>query len=144
MPSAKKPVEVTEVTKTGNLCDDPHLQFAPSGQPYARFRIAVNTPTEMDDEGRPNWKGPMEADFYDVTCFASLAENCSESLSKGDRVVVNGRPELREYEGSDGENHTSKAIIANNVGVELRFASVKINKTSRRTTAASTPVDSTF
>jgi single-strand DNA-binding protein len=124
------------VGKTGNLTKDPVLGVSPKGKTYCRFSMAVN-PYAPKGQPKPD---PI---FYEVTCFDSLAENVCASLVKGDRVVVAGRPELNEWTGDDGIARTTKKIIADGCGPDLRFAEVQINKvkTESKTIATSAAED---
>lgn len=121
------------VTKVGNLTADPELRFGPSGTPYCRMRIAVPTPVEPG-----NWAGERTTTFYDVTTFKSLAENAAESLHKGDRILVTGRGEVRTWTDDHGSEHTGKAILAEAVGPDLRFAKVTVERASKAEPAAPT------
>ena len=68
-----------EITKVGNLTDDPALDFAKeTNRPFARFRLAVERPKVPGD-----WAGERETTYYSVTCFDSVATNVCESLAKG-------------------------------------------------------------
>jgi single-strand DNA-binding protein len=127
----------TEVTKIGNLTKDPTAGEG-NGTTFARFSMAVETPVTPGD-----WKGDMETTFYEVTCFGSVADHVVESLTKGDRVAVTGKPELDTWKGRDGQDRTTKRVIANSVAVDLRFASVQINRTSR-TTSRPEPASEVF
>lgn len=111
------------VTRVGNITADPELRFSEKGNPYTRLRIAVDVPKVPGD-----WAGERETTFYGVTCFGSLAENVAESLRKGDRIVVTGRPESRTWTGDDGKEHTEKVILADALGPELRFATAVVTK----------------
>jgi len=62
----------------GNLTRDPELRFTPSGSPVATFSIAVNK--NYQDKKTSEWVENTE--FYRVTTWYKLAENCSESLKK--------------------------------------------------------------
>ena len=119
-----------KVSKVGNLTREPELGFGrDSGKPYARFGIAVNRPKVPGD-----WAGEQVSDFYEISCFGSLAENVAECLQKGDRVVVVGRPELDEWEDKGGAPRITKRVVADAVGAELRFAQVEIKKAPRNVT----------
>ena len=120
--------------RVGNVVADPELRFSPAGKPYVRFGIAVN-PYVPKGEPKP------EATFYEVTGFDSLAENIAATLSKGDRVVVVGRPEIQEWTSKDGQAMTTKKIIADGVGPDLRFATAKVAKTTKPRGEATVPAD---
>ena len=111
-------------SKIGNLTRDPELSYSEKGTAYSRFGLAF---TPYTGKGAPK----AEPVFYDVVCFGSLAENVSESLRKGDRVVVTGKSETEEYEAKDGTKRTQKKIFADGCGPDLRFATATIAKTKR-------------
>src|SRR4029450_7241208 len=62
----------------------------------------------------------------------ALAQNVSECLEKGARVVVNGRLEQRSWETNDGERRSVVEIVADEVGPSLRWATAEIRRTDRR------------
>ncbi len=133
MPSATKQATDTtpktrgpSVTKVGNLCADPELRFATTGKAYARMRIAVTSPVVPGE-----WAGARDTAYYDVTAFGTLAEHAAESLSKGDRVVVTGTAEVREYTAKDGSAQKAKGILAEALGPDLRFTTATVAKPQR-------------
>lgn len=131
------PVLPAKVVKVGNITRDPQLGFGKdSGKPFARFGIAVNYPKVKGD-----WAGEQVSEFYEVSCFGSLAEHVAECLVKGHRVVVTGRPEVDEWTDKGGEARTTKRIVAEAVGAELRFVTVEIKKVPREVTTTTAPTD---
>lgn len=85
----------TAITITGNLVENPELRFTPSGQPVAKFRIA-STPRFLD-KSTNEWKDG-DALFLTVNVWRQAAENVAESLTRGTRVIVQGRLRQRSYE----------------------------------------------
>jgi single-strand DNA-binding protein len=79
------------VTVVGNVTRDPELRFTPSGQAVASFGLAVNRRWQ----NRSNQEWEEQTSFFDVKCWAQMAENVSESLARGSRVIVSGRLEQR-------------------------------------------------
>jgi single-strand DNA-binding protein len=124
-----------ELTKVGNLTDDPTLDFAKeSNRPFARFRLAVERPKVPGD-----WAGERETMFYSVTCFDSVATNVCETLEKGTRAIVVGRPEIDEWTDKDGNKRQDRRILANAVGPDLRWATAQVTRVRKtRTDAGST------
>jgi single-strand DNA-binding protein len=114
------------VTKIGNITRDPEIRFGESKKAYCRFGLAVDVPVEPG-----NWSGPKETVFYEVTCFESLAVNVTDSLSKGMRVIVHGRPESQDWTDKEGNARVTKRILANGCGPELLWATAKVTKTPK-------------
>ncbi|MCD0445806.1 single-stranded DNA-binding protein [Glycomyces sp. A-F 0318] len=115
----------TTITVVGNLVDDPELRYTPSGAAVAKFRIA-STPRTFDKETN-GWKDG-EAMFLTCSVWRQYAENVSESLSKGTRVIVQGNLKQRSYETAQGEKRTVYEIDVEEVGPALRFATATVAK----------------
>lgn len=118
----------TEITVVGNLVDDPELRFTPSGAAVANFRIA-STPRTFDRQTN-EWKDG-EALFLACSVWRQAAENVAESLTKGMRVVVQGRLKARTWETREGEKRTSFEIEVEEVGPSLKFATAKVARAQR-------------
>jgi single-strand DNA-binding protein len=116
------------VTVVGNLTRDPELRYTPSGASNVRFGVAVNR--RWMDRNTNEWQEATS--FFDIVCWREMAENVSESLAKGSRVVVTGRLEQRSYEDRDGNRRNVVEIIADEVGPSLRFATAQVTKNDRR------------
>src|SRR5262249_50400173 len=69
---------------------------------------------------------------FNVTCWRDLAQNVSESLEKGSRVLVSGRLEQRSWETQDGERRSVVEVVADEIGPSLRWATATINRNERR------------
>jgi single-strand DNA-binding protein len=118
----------TVITLVGNLVDDPELRFTPNGQAVAKFRIA-STPRFMD-KATNEWKDG-ESLFLTCNVWRQAAENCAESLTRGMRVIVQGRLKQRSYETKEGEKRTVFEVEVDEVGPSLRSATAKVVKASR-------------
>lgn len=116
------------VTLVGNLTRDPELRFTPTGQAMASFGLAVN---RMWNDRQTNERRESTS-FFDVVCWREMAENVSESLAKGARVVVTGRLEQRSWETQEGDRRSKVEVIADEVGPSLRWATAEVRKTDRR------------
>jgi len=118
----------TQITIAGNLVDDPELRFTPAGQPVAKFRVA-STPRFLD-KSTNEWK---DGDSLFLTCnvWRQAAENVAESLTRGMRVIVQGRLRQRSYETKEGEKRTVYEVEVDDVGPSLRNASAKVNRAAR-------------
>ncbi|UNS97907.1 single-stranded DNA-binding protein [Streptomyces tubbatahanensis] len=119
----------TVITVVGNLVDDPELRFTPSGAAVAKFRVA-STPRTFDRQTN-EWKDG-ESLFLTCSVWRQAAENVAESLTKGTRVVVQGRLRQRSYEDREGIKRTVYELDVDEVGASLRNATAKVTKTSGR------------
>lgn len=118
----------TPITVVGNLVADPELRFIPSGAPVANFRIA-STPRTFNRETN-QWEDG-EALFLSCNCWRQMAENVAESLTKGMRVIVNGRLKQRSYENRDGESRTVFEVEVDEIGPSLKYATANVSRTPR-------------
>ncbi|PZR53140.1 single-stranded DNA-binding protein [Xylanimonas oleitrophica] len=118
----------TVITVVGNLVADPELRFTPSGAAVANFRIA-STPRTFDRQTN-EWKDG-ESLFLSCSVWREAAENVAESLTKGMRVIVQGRLTQRSYETREGEKRTVVELQVDEVGPSLRNASAKVTRTQR-------------
>jgi single-strand DNA-binding protein len=115
------------VVVVGNLTDDPELRFTPQGVAVANFRLAVSRRVK-DESGQ--WKDG-ETSFFRISCWRQLAENVAESLTRGSRTMVAGRLRMRQWETQEGEKRSVVEIEADEVGPSLKWATAKVEKTSR-------------
>lgn len=119
----------TVITVVGNLVDDPELRFTPSGAAVAKFRVA-STPRTFDRQTN-EWKDG-ESLFLTCSVWRQAAENVAESLTKGTRVIVQGRLKQRSYDDREGIKRTVYELDVDEVGASLRNATAKVTKTSGR------------
>ena len=118
----------TVITLIGNLTNDPELRFTPSGAAVANFTVA-STPRTFDRQSN-EWKDG-ETLFMRCAIWREAAENVAESLTRGTRVVVTGRLQSRTFDTKEGEKRTVIEMQVDEVGPSLRYATAKVNKTSR-------------
>lgn len=118
----------TVITVIGNLTADPELKFTPSGSAVANFTIA-STPRTFDKQSN-EWKDG-EALFLRSAVWREAAENVAESLTKGTRVIAQGRLRSRSYDTKEGERRTVMELEVDEIGPSLQFASAKVTRTQR-------------
>ena len=94
----------------------------------ANFTVA-STPRTFDRQTN-EWKDG-EALFLRCNIWREAAENVTESLTKGSRVIVQGRLKQRSYETREGEKRTVVELEVDEIGPSLRYATAKVNKASR-------------
>lgn len=86
---------VNKVLLIGNLTRDPELKYTPQGHAVCTFGIATNR------EWTSNGQKQEAADFHNIVAWNKLGELCSQLLSKGAKVFVEGRIQTRSWEGED-------------------------------------------
>ena len=118
----------TVITVVGNLTNDPELRFTPSGSAVANFTIA-STPRTFDRQSN-DWKDG-ETLFLRASVWREAAENVAETLTKGTRVVAQGRLKSRSYDTKEGEKRTVMELEVDEIGPSLRYASAKVTRTQR-------------
>ncbi len=90
---------MNKVFIVGNLTRDPELRTTQSGVSVCSFTVAVNKRLGADA------KHP-EADYFRVTAWRGLGENCAKFLAKGRKVAVTGAVSVSTYEGKEGTKAT--------------------------------------
>lgn len=118
----------TAVTIIGNLTADPELRYTQAGAPVFGFTVA-STPRAFDRQSG-TWKD-APAVFLRCTAWNELAENLAESVSKGTRLIVQGRLKPRSFESRSGETHHVLELEVDAAGPELRWATAKVTKNTR-------------
>ena len=126
--------DTTTTIITGNLTDAPELRFTQGGAAVANFRVAV-TPRVRDGN---EWKDG-DTSFFRVIAWRSLGEHATDSLSKGDRVIVVGRLKTRSWETPEGERRTVVEIDAEEIGTSLRWATAKPQRATATSGAKAKP-----
>jgi single-strand DNA-binding protein len=116
------------IVLVGNVTRDPELRFTPTGQPTTTFGLAVNR--RWQNRQTQEWEEATS--FFDIVCWRELAENASESLRRGSRVIVTGRLEQRSWESADNEKRSKVEVVADELGPSLRWASASITKNERK------------
>jgi len=96
---------LNHVILIGNLTRDPELRYTPDGTPVVNFTIAVN-------RFSGNLKNEKAVDFIPVVVWREQAQRCSEYLTKGSQVAVDGRLQIRSYEDKDGIKRKTAEVVA--------------------------------
>jgi len=102
---------MNRVILIGRLARDPDIRYTQSGKAFCRFTIAVDRRFSRAAQQ----EGQQTADFIPVTCWEKLAEICGNNLTKGRRVGVEGRIQVRSYDGNDGQRKYATDVVADNV-----------------------------
>lgn len=118
----------TQLTIVGNLTADAEVRFTPSGKAVANFTVASTPRTYNKQSGQ--WED-QEALFQRCQAWNQLAENVSETLTKGMRVVVTGKLRARKFQTQQGETRTAVDLVVDEVGPSLRYATAQVRKVDR-------------
>ncbi len=101
---------LNKVFLIGNLTRDPELRYLPDGKPVCNFGIAVNRTYITANKERKE-----DVCFLRIVVWGKQAESCSQYLSKGRSVFIEGRLQSRSWENSSGEKRSALDIIADRV-----------------------------
>ena len=102
---------MNKLTIIGNLTRDPELRTVSSGISVCDFTVAVNRRNRSQNAAN----GQPETDFFRVTAWRQLGENCAKYLAKGRKVCVVGPVSARTYQANDGTTRVSLEVTAEDV-----------------------------
>jgi len=92
---------------TGNLVRDSELRTTQSGISVCTFTVAVNRRRRQGEE--------EQADYFRVTAWRELGENCAKWLIKGKKVAVVGAVSVNVHQGQDGKTYANLEVTADDV-----------------------------
>lgn len=96
---------------TGNVGKDPELKYSNAGMAILKFSVADTS--GKDDKKKTLW--------HSVTAFGELAENAAAALSKGTRVVIEGKLTEDKYTNKDGVEVTRYQVLADDVMLSVKW-----------------------
>lgn len=114
---------MNKVVLLGRLTKEPEVRYTNSNKVVAQFTLAVNRPYF-------NAEGQQEADFIPVVLWGKSAETFGNTVSKGQRVLVEGRMQTRSYDAKDGSKRYVTEVIAE------RFEYIELKNSSGQNTPA--------
>ena len=103
---------LNKVLLIGNLTRDPELRYTPSGAAVCTFGVATNRTYVASDGTKKE-----EAEFIKIVSWNKLAELCSQLLSKGRKVYVEGRLQTRSWETPDGQNRQTTEVVIDDMRI---------------------------
>jgi len=115
----------TVITVVGNLTADPELRYTQNGLPVANFTIA-STPRNFDRAAN-EWKDG-EALFLRASVWREFAEHVAGTLTKGMRVIAQGRLRQRSYQDREGNTRTAIELEVDEIGPSLRYATAQVTR----------------
>lgn len=92
---------LNQVALMGRLTRDPELKYTSTNKPVTSFRLAVDR----------DYKGDNAVDFITCVAWDRTAEMVSRYYRKGERMVVNGRIQTRNWVDSDGSNRSATEVV---------------------------------
>jgi single-strand DNA-binding protein len=115
----------TTITVIGNLTADPELRFTGNGVAVANFTIA-STPRKFNKQ-KNEWEDgdPL---FLRSSIWREPAENVTNTLSRGARVIATGRLVQRSYDDKSGQKRTVVELEVDEIGPSLRYAEAQVTK----------------
>lgn len=115
----------TIITIVGNLTADIEVKQVNNGRSVANFSIA-STPRQFNRQTQ-QWEDG-QALFMRCSAWNELAEHCARTLSKGMRVIAQGRLQQRSYQANDGTNRTVVEMQVDEIGPSLRYATAQVQR----------------
>ena len=96
------------ITLLGRLTKNPEARYTSTGKAVTLFTLAVNRPYTNSD-------GQREADFINCQAWGKTAEVVGNHVSKGDRLLVEGRLQIRSYTDKEGVKRYATEVVVNRV-----------------------------
>lgn len=133
---------LNRVLLIGNVTRDPELRYTPQGNAVATFGLATNRSWKTD-----SGEIREEAEFHRLVAWNKLAELCSQLITRGRKIYVEGRLQTRTFTGSDNAQHTiTEIVIDDMILLDSKFSTqggsaaggAGAGAGARATTAAST------
>lgn len=97
---------LNRVQLIGNLTRDPELRYTPQGTGVCTFGLATNRSWTTDGGDKKE-----EAEYHKIVAWNKLGELCSQLLTKGRKVYVEGRLSTRSWTAQDGSQKTTTEIV---------------------------------
>ena len=104
---------LNKVMLIGNLTKDPELRYTPSGTAVCSFRLATNRSWMPADSNERK----EEAEFHRIVSWNKLAELCSQLLTKGRKVYIEGRLQTRSWDTPEGDKRYATEVVAEDMVV---------------------------
>ena len=98
---------MNKIILIGRLTKDPDLRYTQNGKAVCSFTLAVDRPFTSQEE--------KEADFINIVAWNKSGENAAKYLAKGRQAAVEGRLQIRTYDGEDGKKRWVTEVVADRV-----------------------------
>jgi single-strand DNA-binding protein len=126
---------LNRVQLIGNLTRDPELRYTPSGSAVCTFSVATNRSWTTDTGEKKD-----EVEFHRIVSWNKLAELCSQFLTKGRKVFVEGRLQTRQWNAQDGtQKQTTEIVISDMILLDSRRTGEQQEATSEDSATEEAP-----
>lgn len=126
---------LNQIYLLGNLTKDPEIKYTNEGMAITEMGLAINKRWKDN-----NGEDVEIVDYFNVTSWNALAENCAGTLKKGDRIIVSGHLNLRSWESKEGKKFNIINVTADVVAASLEFCKLKIaDKKSKKIDKGNSP-----
>lgn len=109
------------ITGEFGIVMDPDVKFSDSGKCWVKLRCVAKD-RKRDSNGTWSDGDPL---FIDVLVFGKEAEHLADSVAKGDSIIVDGVLSPNEWTNAEGVKRTDMRVMANSIGVSLRWNPAK-------------------
>lgn len=113
------------ITVSGLVATTPRHLVTQDGLPITSFRLASSQ--RRFDRSQNKWVDG-ETNWYTITAFRQLAVNASQSVTKGERIVVHGKLRVRDWDNGERAG-TSVEIEADVLGHDLSWGTAVFTRT---------------
>lgn len=108
---------MNKITLLGRFVRDPEVRYTATDKIVCQGIIAVDRPFVKDDQ--------QAADFIPIVIWGKQAEVCGNNFSKGQRILVEGRLQMRSYDAKDGsKRYVSEVIVSHFYFIEKKPANI--------------------
>jgi len=131
---------LNRVQLIGNLTRDPELRYTPSGKAVCSFSLATNRSWTTDTGEKHD-----EPEFHRIVSWNKLAEICSQFLTKGRKVYVEGRLSTKNWTNQEGQQRSTTEVVIDdmilldNRGQGVRGNDEAVSEEVGSSTSRSTP-----
>lgn len=121
---------MNKIILLGRFTRDPEVRYTSTGKVVCQGTIAVDRPFVNQD-------GQHEADFIPIVIWGKQAEVCGNSFAKGQRILIEGRLQIRSYDGKDGNKRWVTEVIVSSFNfIEKKTSNPDISTNASASTAS--------
>lgn len=103
-------MSLNKILVIGHVGTDPDMRYTPNGSPVTSFRLATNRRYSTSSGEQRE-----ETEWFTITAWNQLAEQCNQFVTKGMRVFAEGRLKSDSWTGNDGQTRFRNEIVASQI-----------------------------